>query len=368
MRLTLVISCLRGGGGERTASVLAGAWAAQGTEITLITLTTDDSPAYTLHPAIRLRQLRVLGGKSRNIFHKVLRLWRTVWTLRSAIGDSRPDLIVSVMDVANVLTLFAARRGKRPVIIMEQTHPDYHRIGWIWETLRRLIYRSAGMLVCPSTQIMEVFRQKTRAHACVIPNPVDLPRLQQRIAGSPPGGRRSIIGMGRLAPEKGFDLLLEAFSRIAASHPDWSLRIMGEGPLHEKLQAQSQALGIASRVEWMGWQQDPSSVLRAADLFVFSSHFEGFGNALCEAMACGLPVISFDCPSGPREIIRHQVDGLLVPPDDVTALAAAMDRLMSDPQERMRLAARAPEVVERFGLTRVLGLWDHLFAGLLPKS
>jgi glycosyltransferase involved in cell wall biosynthesis len=271
------------------------------------------------------------------------------------------------MDIANVLTLFAARRVKAPIIIMEQTHPDYYWIGWPWEMLRRLVYRRASMLVCTSPQIMGRFQQKTGAHACVIPNPIDLPRLPKRTADSLPAGKRSIIGMGRLAPEKGFDLLLQAFSRIAAMHPDWSLKIMGEGPLREALQTQAEALGIASRVEWMGWQQDPFSVLREADLFVFSSRFEGFGNALCEAMACGLPVISFDCPSGPREIIRNGVDGALVPPENVTELAATMDRLMSDPQERMRLASRAPEVAERFGLNRVLVLWKELFEEVLSR-
>lgn len=369
MRLTVVITSLGRGGAERTASVLANAWASQRNEVTLITLTKDDVPAYSLHPAINLCQLRVRGGTARNILHGIIRQWRTVRALRNAIQESAPNLIVSVMDISNILTLFAARRIGVPIVIMEQIHPAHYRIGWSWETLRRFVYRRADMLVCTSTSMMEWFEQKTRAKACVIPNPVDLPETPP-FPGLPQRKDRAsiIIAMGRLVPQKGFDLLLDAFARIAPSYPDWSLRIAGEGRLLEALQRQSRELNIAERVEFMGWQRDPFSVLRASDLFVFSSRFEGFGNALCEAMACGLPVISFDCLSGPREIIRPGVDGLLVPAEDVNALSEAMNRLMGDPQERARLAEKAPEVVVRFGLERIMSMWGQLFVDLLPKT
>lgn len=368
MRLTLVIASLGRGGAERTASVLAGGWAERGVKVTLVTLVQDDVPAYPLHPAINLQQLRVRGGTARNILHGVVRQLRSVRALRQAISNSAPDIIIGFMDIPNILTLLAARGMDVPVVVTEHTHPAYYRFGWPWHILRRLVYPSASALVCMTSAALSWFQQRFRIKGYVVPNPVDAPPVCDRRGGQKRSDQgRTVIAMGRLSWEKGFDLLLEAFTRVAARHPDWSLKILGDGPLREDLQAQAHTLNLAGRIEFTGALADPFPALRAADLFVFSSRFEGFGNAVCEAMACGLPVISFNCPSGPAEIIRDDVDGLLVSAENVDGLATAMDRLMSDAVERNRLAARAPEVISRFSRERILGLWEHVFDELLPE-
>jgi glycosyltransferase involved in cell wall biosynthesis len=369
MRLTLVIESLGRGGAERIASVLAGAWVDEGRQVTLLTLVQDDVPVYPLHPAIELRQLRVRGGKANHLLHGIVRQIRSARMLRRAIRESAPDLIVSFMDIPNVLTLLATQGLNVPVIISERTHPAYYYIGWHWQILRRLVYHRADALVCMTSPVLSWLQQRIRVKGYVIPNPVSAPSLAL------PAVRRVeqkkehiIVAMGRLSREKGFDLLLEAFSRVAGQHPDWSLQILGDGHLRAELEAQVRILNLDGRVEFKGAVDDPFPLLRGADLFVFSSRFEGFGNALCEAMACGLPAISFECPSGPAAIVRHGVDGLLVSAEDVAALAVAMDQLMGDNNERMRLAKRAPDVVLRFSLERILALWSQLFEDVLPKA
>lgn len=176
-----------------------------------------------------------------------------------------------------------------------------------------------------------------------------------------PAGRR-VVAVGRLVAQKGFDLLLQAFARLQGRYPDWSLVIVGEGPLRAELEGLVERLGLSGRVFLPGLVQAVPALLKRCDLFVLASRYEGFPNALGEAMAAGLPVIAADCPTGPRELVRHGVDGLLVPPEDPATLAEAMDRLMGDGEERRRLAGRAVEVTARFSEEKVLALWDQVLA------
>jgi glycosyltransferase involved in cell wall biosynthesis len=166
--------------------------------------------------------------------------------------------------------------------------------------------------------------------------------------------------MGRLGEEKGFDLLIEAFALLRHRFPQLSLVILGEGSGRSELERLIAARGLQSAVYMPGTVEQPHAILQQAGIFVLPSRFEGFPNALCEAMACGLPVVAADCRCGPREIIRNDVDGLLVPVGDIEALAGAMQRLMLDRSLQERLAAQAPSVVDRFSMARVTALWDQV--------
>ena len=198
-----------------------------------------------------------------------------------------------------------------------------------------------------------------KRNAQVIPNPIG-ELVSRQVGSTAEFPQPFILAVGRLDRQKGFDLLLHAFERLAGQHPNWSLVILGEGDERHSLEALIQKLHIEERVRLFGRHDNPASVMMQASLFVLSSRFEGFPNALLEAMACKLPVISFDCPSGPREIIRNGVDGILVSREDVDALVLAMQDLINHPEKREQLELRATEVTERFSLNRVMGMWEKV--------
>jgi glycosyltransferase involved in cell wall biosynthesis len=202
--------------------------------------------------------------------------------------------------------------------------------------------------------------------ALVIPNPV--PRMSNvSVKEENQFPKPFILAMGRFAPQKGFDLLVRAFRKNSVKHPEWSLVILGEGSERLSLEVMATELGIENRIYLPGRYSNPTEVMAEASVFVLPSRYEGFPNALIEAMACGLPSISFDCPSGPREIIRHGIDGILVPPEDVAALADAMSDLITHPEKRERLASRAIEVMDRYGVNRIMAEWEELAGRVIKK-
>jgi glycosyltransferase involved in cell wall biosynthesis len=356
MRLTMLIHSMSSGGAERVLATTANAWAARGWQITLLTF--DDGsepPFYPLDKRINHRPLAIERA-SASTLEAVTANLRRAWIIRRAIVESKPDAVLSFLDVVNVRVLLSTIGISQPVIVKEETDPGQKQLGKAWKALRRALYPLASRVVVLSEDALAYFPPSIQRNAQIIANPLEV--------GAPgaatPHDGNTAIAMGRFVPEKGFDMLLDAFARIERRHPDWRLVIWGDGPLRSELEAQRDRLGLRDRVALPGRTTDPFTELRAADLFVMSSRREGFPMALGEAMACGLPAVSFDCRSGPRQLIRPGVDGVLVENANVPALADAMSELMTNGDERRRLAERAPDVLERFGTERVLATWEKL--------
>ncbi len=365
-RLTMVISSLSPGGAERIMSVMANYWEEKGLEVTLITLDSRCSDFYFLRPGVGRIALGAMGdsrGPARALMNNAVRIRK----LRRAIVSSGPDFVISFMEKTNVLTLLATRGLDLKVIVSERIDPSRQETGQVWSRLRRICYPWAGSIVAQTGRAgkwLEVHIRK--GTVAIIPNPVVLSddkkngvSLADVLPPSP--ASLTVAAMGRLHRQKGFDLLIRAFAEVAPAFPAWRLVILGEGEERRMLERLAEGMSVGNRVFLPGIVRNPSGVFGQVDLFVLSSRYEGFPNVLLEAMACGLPVISFDCPSGPREIIRDAVDGKLVPAERVDVLAQAMRKMMSDEAERRRLSARAAEVRERFALQKIMGMWEELF-------
>lgn len=349
MKITFAIGSLAGGGAERALMVLSEAFLKRGYTVTVLTLFSEASDSYEVPPSVK----RVTLG-----FSEPLQVFLSFLSLRRSILSTEPDVVVSFMCRMNIVVLISTLFLKIPVVVCERIDPIAHQIPFIWKWMRWYVYHFADSIVVQTRAAWDYFSPRFQSKVCIIPNLVLKPAPTISELDRP--HRPKLIAIGRLHVQKGFDILLRAFARLKNKYPEWRLTILGEGPLREELQRLLHRLDLLKHVDLPGFVKYPGDYLRESDLFVLPSRYEGFPNALCEAMASGLPVISTDCPSGPSDIIRDGIDGLLVRPNDIDALSTAMDHLMSDAAERKRLGFHALEVVERFGSEKVLNLWESL--------
>ncbi len=352
LKVALIIWSMEPGGAQRVMSTLADHWAAEH-EVTLVTLAGDTPDHFQLRDAVD--RVRLTTPMKPPFPRAILINVAVLRDLRRTLRRVQPDVVVSFMDRTNNQVLLASRGLGFPVVVSDRVDPRFHRISRKARLLRRILYPRADAVVVQTESVRswyEAFVDPNKVW--VIPNPVQ-PCSEDRQARE-----RMVMGLGRLDRQKGFDVLVEAFSQVSSVFPDWNLTIVGEGPERPMIEALARQLGIEDRVSLPGVVDNPEAYLSRAGVFVLPSRYEGFPNALLEAMACGVPSIATDCPSGPAEIIQPGVNGLLVPSDDAVSLSEALDALMADPTVRERLRSRAIQSINRFSAESVLRTWAEV--------
>ena len=369
MKITLLISTLNCGGAERVLVSLAKGFIDRGHDVTVITLSQKDTDFYQL-PTECSRLAMGIMSNSTGLFEATKNNIKRITSLRNAIQSTTPNIVISFLRITNVIAIISLFGTKYPLIVTEHNDPKVFSYGMVWETLRRLTYPYCDLVVSVSRGVDRGFYSLPARKRAVIYNPIVVKDDGQtdELPGEVDVQKNWLVSIGRLTEQKGFDLLLQAFHQIASRYPDWQLLILGKGELRQQLEKMRDELGLSGQVVFTGALNNPFTILRQAKLFVMASRNEGFGNVHAEALASGLPVIATDCPSGPSEIIRHDIDGLLVTNKDVDALAGAMETLMSDEHKRQQQAAKAPEVLQRFGLEKIVTEWEILLNNVVKEK
>lgn len=291
-------------------------------------------------------------GSGKFVLTRVVRLirwffWLGKWLRQNA--GSLDYLIVNSTALAVYTLLWRKLFGLRLKIVVCE-HLEYRRASRGWWRLRRWLYPDAFAIVSLTEHDLECYETLNR-RVVHLPNPVLL-----KPAAPVSTTSKTVLSIGRLEYQKAHELLLEAWSTVHRRHPDWILKIVGEGSLRDALQAQINALGFAGVVRILPPVTDVAALYGSAALFVLSSRFEGLPVTLLEAQTFGLPCVSFDCPTGPGEVIHHGVDGYLVELGDVAGLAESICSIIeSDHYGEMSAAAQAASI--RFDADAIMERW-----------
>ena len=293
-QIIFFVSSMHGGGAERVAVLLCNRWVERGHNVTLVvTYSGCGQCVYPLDERVRLVYLADIVGTTRKTPWIMLRRFRA---LRRLVRDTRADVVVSFLTQVNIAVLLATRGLGVPIIVSERIYPPAMPLHIIWKILRRITYPWTAKVVMQTQGGLEWLQRAAPesrgiiiANPCVFPLPESKPKIEPDTIL--PAQRCLLLAAGRLEKQKGFDLLIDAFSSLCDVCADWDLVILGEGAERQALEAQIASKELNQRVLLPGRVGNAGDWYQRADLYAMSSRFEGFPNTLLEALAYGLPAM-----------------------------------------------------------------------------
>ena len=353
----LINDITRFGGTERITITLANSFLRHGHHVTIISNLREYSQLhFNLDSNIKVLYVHPIYKKKEKRLSKIIEYLKTLPLLKKILKDNHFDLIIGQSFPMNAMLFFA--KGEIKQIACEHIFYSYYS-SKILRAFRILLYRRVSTVVVLNTIDYKCFKKRIH-NVRLIPNMNYLKpsAIQSSLKN------KIIISAGRLNFQKGFDLLIEAMSIVVTKHKDWVLHIYGKGECKELLEKQIRLLHMEENVVLKGNSPDLTKAYLDSSIYVLPSRFEGFGLVLIEAASFGLPIISFDCPSGPSDILNNDL-GVLVPNGDVQQLAESIMRMIEEPQLRMSYARKGKEIVEKYDEKRIDLLWNDLFCSLV---
>lgn len=367
MRLLFAIKGLvvAGGGAERVFADVANALAQRGHEVHIATF---DKPGqalfYDLDPAI---PVHLLGAGDPGVPTPRSNLPKIMFGIRKLARELKPDAAVAFMHSTYVPVAFGLMGTGIPLVLSEHTSAAHFNERPLQRALVRLVQKRSFAKTVVSDVIRDEHPPHWRNNIAVLPNPVDMDAFRRAQTIEP---EKLILCVGGLRVEKGQDVLIEAFDRIAGDHPDWRLRLVGDGVTRSEIEQRVARSIHGDRIEIAGVQKDVAREYARAAIAVVPSRYESLALVAVEAMASGRPVIGFADCAGPAKLIEDGVNGLLVDQkeDRAGALAEAMDRMIRDAKLRQSMGSRAPETVIEYSADAVLAQWENLLAAAAHRS
>jgi len=356
MKILFTISSLDTGGAEKILTTLANHFDNMGHDITIVILS-KDKPFFYINDTINLIVLDIKKRKSK-ILDRLNYIPSLINSLRKTVDVENPDIVISFMSEMNILSIISSKLAHKPILISERSSYDFLDIKPFWKKARRIIYPFAdGLVVLNKTDMQRYSFVKYRY---IIKNPLILKERHTNIKQE-----KIILCVGRLNFVKGFDMAIEAFSKI--KQKDWRLVIVGDGKEREYLENLIYNLNMDSRVELVGVVKDVEYYYKRASIFVLSSRSEGFPGVLCEAMGYGCAVISFDCSSAIKDIITHNIDGVVVEAENINKLTKAINLLVDNPNKRRVLGQKAKEIRDKLNIDKIANRWLEITKNIVER-
>ncbi len=353
----LLIPRMGNGGAERVMATIANNLCDKN-EVHIVTMT-DAESFYALDERVRITGL----GQNVNRKNKITLLWsmaiggiKTFFSLNAMIKKERPDVVLSFLQSANMMAiLLKMLGGKFRLVVSERCDPSERGFGNRF--FEKYFYRVADITVCQSKKVMEFFKAKHREKMVVIPNPIAASAIPERFEGK---RRHTVVGVGRLSEQKNFEMLIRAFSKLPEKFSDYTLEIYGGGPLEDKLQHLIDEIQLSDRAKLMGIKKNIMHSISDVALYVMSSNYEGFPNALAEAMATGIPVISTDFSTGVAKDIVKEENGVVIPVGDEEALVKAMEKMLSEDEKWESMSMENRKLLDTLSEKNVIKMWEQV--------